>query len=178
MAWLLRLRRDVVALRESASKEDFVYPERLEIYATNPNRSSAQLPAVTVWNTAKESDLIQLLPPERARNYNEVYREADLAADMLIGLGDKWSELDKFELRFDGGVDSGKPSLGKMTAAQLDEYVGVIGDVYLECRMAKRRMKIYHAWNESILSPEPGDRSFSSDDYLRTHRDPPIDLSK
>jgi hypothetical protein len=65
-----------------------------------------------------------------------------------------------------------------MTSAQLDEYVGVIGNVYLECRTVKRRMNIYAAWNESILSPEPGDRMLSIDDYLRTHPDPPIDLSK
>jgi hypothetical protein len=113
----------------------------------------------------------------RTRNYNEVYREADLATDAMFGLIDRWSELDKFELRFDGGVPSGKPNLAKMTSAQLDEYVGVIGNIYLECRTVKRRMNIYDAWNESILSPEPGDRMLSTDDYLRIHSDPPIDLS-
>ena len=178
MAWLLRLRRDVSALRDGAAKLSFAYPERPEIYATNPNRSQAHLPAVTVWATAKESNLIPLLAVERARNYNEVYREADLAADAMFALIDKWSELDKFEVRFDGGVPSGRPNVAKMTSAQLDEYAGVIGDVYLECRTAKRRMKIYDAWNESILSPEPGDRMLSTDEYLRTHPDPVIDLSK
>jgi hypothetical protein len=178
MGWLLRLRRDVSALRDGAAKQSFAYPERPEIYPTNPNRSQAHLPAVTVWATAKESNLIQLLATERARNYNEVYREADLATDVMFALIDKWSELDKFEVRFDGGVPSGRPNVAKMTSAQLDEYVGVIGDVYLECRTAKRRMKIYDAWNESILSPEPGDRMLSTDDYLRTHPDLPIDLSK
>ncbi len=102
MVWLLRLRRDVSALRDGAAKQSFAYPERPEIYPTKPNRSSAHLPAVTVWATAKESNLIQLLPTERARNYNEVYREADLATDAMFALIDKWSELDKFELRFDG----------------------------------------------------------------------------
>jgi hypothetical protein len=42
----------------------------------------------------------------------------------------------------------------------------------------KRRTKVYAAWNESILSPVPTDTAFSSDDYMRTHPDPPIDLSK
>jgi len=177
MAWLLRLRRDVSALQEGGAKEHFVYPERLEIYPTNSNRTQARLPAVTVWDTAKESDLIQLLPPGRARNYNEVYREADLATNILIGLSDKWLELDKFELRYDGGIVSGTPNVGKMTAAQLDEYVGVLGDVYLACKVTKRRMKVYDAWNESILAP--ADKPFeTSDEYLKTHPDPPIDLSK
>jgi len=171
------LRRDVSALREGAAKQSFAYPERLEIYPTNPNRSQARLPAVTVWATAKESNLIQLLQPERARNYNEVYREADLATNVLTGLSDKWLELDKFELRFEGGAVPARPDVAKMTAAQLDEYVGVLGNVYLECKMVKRRMKVYSAWNESVLAP--GDKPFeSSDDYLRTHPDPPIDLSK
>jgi hypothetical protein len=177
MVWLLRLRRDVSELRQGAAKESFVYPERLEIYPTNPDRSSARLPAVTVWATAKESNLIQLLPTERARSYNEVYREADLASGALFGLTDKWVELDNFALRFDSAVITGKPTVGKMTPAQLDEYVAAIGNVYLACRSVKRRVKIYEAWNESILAP--GDKPFESpDDYLRTHPDPPIDLSK
>ena len=177
MAWLLRLRRDVSALRDGPSKNNFVYPERLPLYPTNSNRSSSRLPAVTVWATAKERNLIQLLSPERARNYNEVYREADLATGVLVGLLDKWLELDHFELRFDDAVITGKPNVAKMTSAQLDEYVSVIGDVYQACRIAKRRIKIYHAWNESILAP--GDKPFEGpDEYLRTHPDPPIDLSK
>jgi len=177
MAWLLRLRRDVIAFRDGAAKQSFAYPERPQIYPTNPNHATARLPLVTVWTTAKESNLIQLLPVERARNYNEVYREADLATETMVGLIDRWLDLDKFELRFDGGVISGKPTVGKMTTAQLDEYVGVIGDVYLACKIAKRRVKIYHAWNESILAP--GDKPFvSPDEYLRTHPDLPIDLSK
>jgi hypothetical protein len=177
MAWLLRLRRDVIAFRDGAAKQSFAYPERPQIYPTNPNRATARLPLVTVWTTAKESDLIQLLPQERARRYALLYREADLATDAMLGLQDeKWSDLDKFEIRFDGGVPSGKPNVAKMTPAQLDEYVGVIGDVYFACRSAKRRIKIYAAWNESILAPgEPFD---GSDDYLRMHPDPPIDLSK
>jgi len=177
MAWLLRLRRDVIALRQGSAEAGFVYPERLEIYPTSPNRAHMRLPAVTVWATAKESNLIQLLPVERARNYNEVYREADLATETMVGLIDTWLVLDKFELRFDGGAISGKPNVGKMTPAQLDEYAGVIGDVYLACRTAKRRVRIYHAWNESILAS--GDKPFDGpDEYLRTHPDPPIDLSK
>jgi hypothetical protein len=64
-----------------------------------------------------------------------------------------------------------------MTATQLDEYVGVIGDVYLACKTAKRRMKVYYAWNESIPAGD-GKPLESSDDYLRQHPDPPIDLSK
>jgi hypothetical protein len=177
MAWLLRLRRDVSAIRGGGSKQNFVYPQRLEIYPTNPNRSSSRLPAVTVWNTAKESNLIQLLPTERARNYNEVYREADLATDVLVRLIDKWLQLDSFELRLDNGAAPGKPNVAKMTTAQLDEYSGVIGDVYLACKMAKRRVKVYEAWNESILAPP--DKPFeSSDEFLKTHPDPPIDLSK
>jgi hypothetical protein len=178
MAWLLRLRRDVIAFRDGATKQSFAYPERPQIYPTDPNRSTARLPLVTVWTTAKESNLIQLLPQESARHYAFLYQEADLATDALLGLqdDDKWPELDKFELRFDGGVPSGNPNVAKMTPAQLDEYVGVIGDVYFACRSAKRRLKIYAAWNESILAPgEPFD---GSDDYLRMHPDPPIDLSK
>lgn len=178
MAWLLRLHRDVIAFRDGATKQSFAYPERPQIYPTDPNRSTARLPLVTVWTTAKESNLIQLLPQESARHYAFLYQEADLATDALLGLqdDDKWPELDKFELRFDGGVPSGNPNVAKMTPAQLDEYVGVIGDVYFACRSAKRRLKIYAAWNESILAPgEPFD---GSDDYLRMHPDPPIDLSK
>jgi hypothetical protein len=179
MVWLLRLRRDVIAFRDGATKQSFAYPERPQIYPTNPNRSSARLPLVTVWATAKESNLIQLLPQESARHYAYLYKEADLATDALLGLqGDKWPELDKFELRFDGGVPSGNPNVAKMTPAQLDEYVGVIGDVYFACRSAKRRLKIYAAYNESILSPGTGDKAFTPDEYLRTHPDPPIDLSK
>jgi hypothetical protein len=177
MLWLLRLRRDVIALRQGSARAGFVYPEQLEIYPTNPNRAQARLPAVTVWETAKESDLIQLLKPERARNYNEVYREADLATNVLTGLSDKWSELDRFELQFEGGVVPAKPEVGKMTAAELGEYASVLGNVYFECKMAKRRMKVYAAWNDSILAPE-GKTFETSDDYLRTHPDPPIDLSK
>jgi hypothetical protein len=178
MVWLLRLRRNVSALRDGAPKQSFVYPERPETYATNPNRLMAHLPFVSVWTTAKESNLIQLLPQERARAYAMVYLEADLATDVVLKLqNDKWLNLDKFELRHEGGLISEKPDVVKMTAAQLDEYVGVLGDVYLECRMAKRRLKVYAAWNESILAP--GDKPIqSSDDYLRTHPDVPIDLSK
>ena len=178
MAWLLKLRRDVSALREGAPKQSFVYPERPETYPSNPNRSFVRLPYVTVWTTAQESNLIPLLPQERARNYASVHLEADLATNVLLGLQEvKWSELDKFELRFEDDLLSGKPNVGKMTPAQLDEYVGVLGDVYLACRTTKRRVKVYHAWNESILAPR--DKPFESpDDYLRTHPDPPIDLSK
>jgi hypothetical protein len=50
MAWLLRLRRDVIALRDGAPKQSFVYPEQLETYPTNPNRSFVRLPYVTVCN--------------------------------------------------------------------------------------------------------------------------------
>ena len=177
MAWLLRLRRDVSAQRDASARRSFVYPERLEIYPTNPDRSWARLPAVTVWATAKESNLIELLRPERARSYNEVYREADLATTAITGLSDKWSELDKFELRFEGGTVPARPDVAKMTVAELDQYAGLLGNVYFECKMVKRRMKVYAAWNESILAPE--DKPFeSSDDYLRTHPDPIMDLSK
>jgi hypothetical protein len=178
MAWLLRLRRNVSALRDGAPKQSFVYPERPETYPSNPNRSFVRLPYVTVWTTAQESNLIPLLPQERARNYASVHLEADLATNVLLGLQEaKWPELDKFELRFEDDVLSGKPNVGKMTPAQLDEYVGVIGDVFLACRTTKRRVKVYHAWNESILAPRY--KPFESpDEYLRAHPDPPIDLSK
>ena len=127
-----------------------------------PIAPTAHLPFVTVWTTAKESNLIQLLPQERARNYALVYREADLATDVLIEINDKWSELDKFELRFDDAVVSGKPDVAKMTSAQLDDYVGVLGDVYLVCQGREAAHKPTDAWNGSILSP--GDQPF----YPRT----------
>jgi hypothetical protein len=93
------------------------------------------------------SDPIQLLQPGRARNHNEVYREADLATNVLTGLSGKWLDLDKFEPRFEVRVVPAMPDEGKMTAAEL-EYVGVLGNVYLECQMAKRSMKVYTAWND------------------------------
>lgn len=56
-----------------------------------------------------------------------------VVTEHLLGTGHVPVHQQERELRFEGGVIPAKPDVGKMTAAELDEYVGVLGNLYLDC---------------------------------------------
>jgi hypothetical protein len=177
MVWLLKLRRNLNALRSGGPKESFVYPAPPERTLTSTNRIGAFLPEMTIWSTAKESSAVQWLPRERARRYNMTNNQADIAQQEILAFRDQWLALDQFEFAFSDGVAPGQPDVKKMTRAELEEYARVVGNVFIGCRDLKRRMRVYSAWNEGVLGPED-EPIVSSDDYLRTHPDDPDAMAR
>ena len=169
MAWLLELRSRTDALRTGADRKSFVYPARPLNYPGVPHGRDRYRPLNAVWNTARETALVDLLPRNEAQLYSGFYGNVDAYVNDFEALTSDWDKLTAFEFQFSDANLPPRPDVQRMSAAQLDQYAALIDEVFMNAQTVKRRLQIEMAYNETIIDLRtPPDIS----QYLESHPDP------
>jgi hypothetical protein len=119
---LLALRDAVNRMRDSGGRLKLDYiPYSTDDPSTNRHLPPQVLPSNAAWATAKESQLVGLLPRPEA----EMYSRLDVQHDRLTEVVQHWLEenraLEAFETRF-REQGSRTPDMRRMSVEQLDEY--------------------------------------------------------
>jgi len=117
LPWLLQLRGDVNALRESGATSKFVYPPP-------PKALSIWFPDAPYWNSAKESAEVRLLPRDEAGMYDLVYAQQKFMMERGLSYGDALFQMKQFLARFSNlEGDESTAHMSQMTAAQRNRAV-------------------------------------------------------
>lgn len=152
VAWLLELQRGVDAERDSGGKMPFAYPARPDGVPDSPRYAAYHVLETEVWDTAKSSSELVLLP----RNEVEIYARNYIQAEQVQEYRDRVRQIGiqqgAFETRFSHGTYPPVFDLSKLTPLQLDEYEAILTDQLEEIRVATSRLKIFNAANEYVLS--------------------------
>jgi len=167
-AWLLNLRRRVQALDRGGDPHSFIFPDQVPGHPGDPTHIGYHLPAVSVWTTAGQSSLLDLLPRDESRLHSNVYRQADYSYAAYDEFRMAWQQMNEFEFRFDDSVVPSRPDVLRMTPDERSQYSALIDKAFLAARYARRRLKIYSinldAMVESHHLPD-------LDGYLTSHPD-------
>ena len=169
MSWLLELRSRIDAVRSGADRRSFVYPTRPHGYPGDPHDRDRIIPLDAVWNTARETALVDLLSRDKAQIYSSFYRITDIYDDDFKALTEDWRKLTAFEFQFSDANLPPRPDIQRMSAAQLDQYAAVVDEVFINAQDLKRHLQIQMAWNESVIDLRPRPNIA---DYLKAHPDP------
>ena len=162
--WLLALRKDVDTMR--ASNGRIKLPYRLRP-TSDPNDPTQPLPRLTwppdgVWQAAKASALVSLLPRWQAEIYSGVFRQQDLYGAVTNAWIAEQTNLIAFETRFDDAGPSSTPDLARMTPEQLDQYSAMLTRNLALRDTIVNRSKIFDAADLAIL-----DGATSRDDVAK-----------
>lgn len=152
--WLLTLRKDVDTMRASGGRINLPYRPRPTL---DPNDPTKPLPGLTwppdgVWQAAKSSALVSLLPQWQAEIYSRLSRQQDLFGAVTTAWIAEQTNLIAFESRFDDAGPSSTPDLSRMTPEQLDQYSAMLTRNLTLRDTIVNRSKIFDAANLAILN--------------------------
>ncbi|HEY1770769.1 MAG TPA: hypothetical protein VGG02_11015 [Chthoniobacterales bacterium] len=132
---------------ESESKFPFVIPRR------------------SVWDHARESGALALMPRDEAQAYTVVYHNLDVLEDRIGKLFASMGEEEAFEIRFGQGAE-GLKDVAKMTPAQLEELSAIIAGEASSARWVLTSLGRMSSMQAVI---EGG--SFSQEEMLKAYSD-------
>src|SRR5205085_2305289 len=116
------------AVRESQAIQGSVQTDTI---STLRYEGRSQLPFViprrSVWDHARESGALALMPRDEAQAYTVIYHVLDVLAERIGKLFASISEREAMEIRFGGGVGRLK-DVTKMTPAQLEQLSAIIAE--------------------------------------------------
>jgi hypothetical protein len=123
-AWILDLRDRVDRMHASGGKLKLPYPPKpLKDPVTNqPMLATTTIPSDSVWSTAKESELVVLLPRAEAEIYARHARQHDYLQDEANASIAVLTDILAFEDRFDDAGPMSTPDLSRMSDDDLAEY--------------------------------------------------------
>ena len=152
IVWLLDLLQGVAQTRATQGKAGFVYPARPDGIPDSPRYVAYYVLDTEVWTTAKESDLIGLLPRLNAEIHDRLYIQIDQVQETRQRVRDLGTAQGAFETRFAHGTYPPQIDISKLTPQQLDEYEKLLSDELEGVRVANSRLKIYVTADDYILS--------------------------
>lgn len=154
------------AIRESQAIQAAVQTNTI---STLKYESGAKFPFViprrSVWDHARESGALALMPRDEAQAYTVVYHILDVLGDRIGKLFANISEQEAIEIRFGQGGERLK-DVAKMTPAQLEQLSAIIAQEASSARwvlVSLGRMSSMQAVLES--------GSFSQDEMLKAYSD-------
>jgi hypothetical protein len=147
LVWLLGLQQDVQAML--AGKDKFAYRPRPE---TEPGVPVLWvLPRTAVWDAARQSGIVSLLPTHRAELYTGDYLQADISYQYRTRFYEAFAHQQAFESKFATGQCPATPDLTRMSPQQLDSYSTLIGETYAAGLAAKNRLRIAEWVHNKVL---------------------------
>jgi hypothetical protein len=142
MAYLTALRNDIDAMRASGGKTKLPFRPFV-----NPNGSIALTrPSSSSWTTAKESELVALLPREEAKFYDRVYLELQYYDNAYTVRNEVINEVNFFEARFAPVTLAPiKPDLSLMSVEQLEQFSDLLAKNLVVNRYLRARLDFFYA---------------------------------
>jgi len=173
--WLLDLRSDVDTMRAGGGKIKLPYRAKPTADPDSPDhaRLSVLWPGNVVWQTAKSSGLINLLPPRQAEIYAGVARQQELFAAATNAWITEQTALIAFETQFDDGAPGSTPDLARMSPAQLDQYYAMLTRNLAMRDTIVNRCKIFDIAVSAILNG-----ASSREEIIRRIQTENIDLER
>jgi len=163
MAQIAANRERVDAMRASGGKIKLSY---LPFKNPHANGVGSTTPLASVWTTAKESELVGLLPREEAKFYGRVYRQYDIYMDFNDHLRDVDVERTSFEAQFAATPmvrwERIYPDLSRMSAEQLDEESALLTKFWVAQSYQRGRLDFFYAAESAVL-----EGGASDEDVLR-----------
>lgn len=154
------------AVRESQAIQAAVQANTI---STLKYESGPKLPFViprrSVWDHARESGAVALLPRDEAQAYTVVYHILDILGDRIGKLFANMGEQEAIEIRFGQGVQRLK-DVAKMTPAQLEQLSAIIAEEASSARWVLTSLGRMTSM-QTVL--ESG--SFSQDEMLKAYSD-------
>jgi len=154
------------AVRESQAIQGAVQANTI---STLKYESRPQLPFViprrSVWDHARESGALALMPRDEAQAYTVIYHVLDVLAERIGKLFASISEQEAIEIRFGQGGQRLK-DVEKMTPAQLEQLSAIIAE---EASSALWVLKSLGRMTSMQAVLESG--SFSQDELLKAYSD-------
>jgi hypothetical protein len=155
--WAVRESQAIQAAVQTNTISTLQYESRPELPFVIPRRS--------VWDHARESGALALIPRDEAQAYTVVYHVLDVLAERIGKLFANIGEQEATEIRFGQGVQRLK-DVAKMTPAQLEQLSAIIAEEASSARWVLTslgRMTSMQAVLES--------GSFSQDEMLKAYSD-------
>jgi hypothetical protein len=151
--WLVALRNDVDAMRASHGRIKLPYRPRPAFDPADPTHGPLVLrwPPDGVWQTARESSIVALLPRRQA----EIYSGLDLQHQLFAASTSTWiaeqTNLAAFEMRFNDAGAASAPDLSRMSPADLDQYSAMLARNLALRDTIVNRSVIYDASESAVL---------------------------
>ena len=148
LAWLMGLQQDVQAMLAGRGK--FVYRPRPESEPGVP--ITWVTPSTGVWDAARQSGIVSLLPARREEQYESDYRQEDIADANRMLFYEALAHQKAFEMKFATAQCPATPDLTRMDRQQMEAYSTLIGETYAASLAAKNRLRAADMVNNSVLS--------------------------
>ena len=164
LAQIAANRDRVDAMRASGGKLKLSY---LPFKNPHANGVGSTAPLASVWNTARESQLIALLPSEEAKFYERVYRQHELYMDFFNRSSDAQVEKIYFDAQFAPFPQTAfgpviEPDLSRMSLDQLAEESALLTKAWVATNYVRVRLDFFYAAETAVLQGGGSD-----DDVLR-----------
>ena len=154
LAQIAANRERVDAMRAGGGKIKLSY---LSFKNPHANGVGSTTPLASVWTTAKESELVGLLPRDEAKFYDRVYRQYDLYMTATDRQGAATVDLRSFEAQFAAtpkvpwGWPTTYPDLSRMSIAQLDQESALLTKFLLATSALRTRLDFFSAAENAVL---------------------------
>lgn len=155
--WAARESQTIQASVQTNTISTLQYESRPQLPFVIPRRS--------VWDHARESGALALMPRDEAQAYSVVYHVLDVLAERIGKLFASIGEQEAIEIRFGQGVERLK-DVEKMTPAQLEQLSAIIAEEASSARWVLTSLGRM-ASMQAVL--ESG--SFSQDEMLKAYSD-------
>ena len=155
--WAVRQSQAIQAAVQTNTISTLQYESRPELPFVIPRRS--------VWDHARESGALALMPRDEAQAYTVIYHVLDVLAERIGTLFASIREQEAIEIRFGRGAERLK-DVEKMTPAQLEQLSAIVAEEASAARWVLTSlggMTAMHAVLESC--------SFSQDEMLKAYSD-------
>jgi hypothetical protein len=155
MAYIAANRERVDAMRDGHGKVKVSY-------IAYQGGTTLASPLASVWTTAKESQLVALLPREQARFYDRVYRQYDIYMTAHENQAEAGVELFNFEAQFAAipkkPWDPIYPDISRMSAGQLDQESALLTKMWLALDRMRARLDYFYKAESTVLHGGATDR--------------------
>lgn len=167
MAWIAENRERVDAMRAGHGKVRLSYlpvPPYLDALKLNA-------PLASVWTTAKEGQLVALLPREQARFYDRVYRQLDTYEKAQSMQAETSIEVRNFEAQFSAIPKKpwgrSYPDLSRMSPEQLDRESALLIEQWAALARVRNRLDYFYAVESAVLHGAATDSDVLSSNVVR-----------
>jgi hypothetical protein len=154
------------ALRQSQAIQSALQTNKVStLKYERPPKFKFVIPRNSVWQHARESGTLALLPPDEAQAYTVLYHNLDILSDRV----GKWlaamGQQDAIEIRFGHG-SGGLADLSQMPVAQVESLSEVLAEEASAARWALVSLGRMAAMQQVVESG-----SFSQDEMLKAYSD-------